>query len=468
MLKRYHRFVGGLYRVTDAAIVAGIWLLSYWLRFEIPIVPITKGFPEFSTYSALTPLVVVLWVLIFSAAGVYQSSRMLRRTHEVHQVLRAHGMALLVFIALTYLFSEYKYSRAVVLYFGVLSALSLIFSRLVVRNTLREVRRRGFQQQQILVVGAGDAAKGMIYRVKRFPELGFSVKGILLAADSTVSQEGVEGVPVLGNYSQALEVVRQHPIDLVVIALPRRQASEADRILDLLKDETVDIQLIPDVFEYVTLGCEIEDFDGIPIVRINDSPLEGWGLIAKRLTDFCVAAVALMILSPVFLVLTILVKLTSRGPVFYRQERMGMDGRTFEMIKFRTMRVDAETQTGPVWATAGDQRRTPMGAFLRSTSLDEIPQFWNVFKGEMSLVGPRPERPVFVNQFRTEIPHYMLRHKVKAGITGWAQINGWRGNTSLAKRIECDLYYIRNWSYWMDWKILWLTLWKGFVNKNAY
>ena len=466
MLKRYHRFVGGLFRVSDAVLVGAVWLLSYWLRFTLPLVPITKGFPEFSTYSALTPLVVVLWVLIFSAMGVYQSTRMLRRTHEAHAVIRAHGTALLVFITLTYLFSEYKYSRGVVVYFGILSGILLVASRLVVRNTLREVRRRGYQQQKVLVVGDGSAARGVIYRVNRFPELGMRVVGVLMS--ETAQESTFEKQPVLGTYAQMVAVLKQHSVDLVVIALPRRQSMQADTLLELLKDETVDIQLIPDVFEYVTLGCEIEDFDGIPVVRVNDSPLEGWGFVAKRTTDVLVAGIALLLLSPVFLLLALLVKLTSRGPVFFEQERMGMDGRLFRMIKFRTMIADAEKQTGPVWASSEDARRTPIGTFLRSTSLDEIPQFWNVFKGEMSLVGPRPERPIFVEKFRTEVPHYMLRHKVKAGITGWAQINGWRGNTSLDQRIECDLYYIRNWSYWMDWKIMFMTLWKGFINKNAY
>jgi exopolysaccharide biosynthesis polyprenyl glycosylphosphotransferase len=196
--------------------------------------------------------------------------------------------------------------------------------------------------------------------------------------------------------------------------------------------------------------------------------LNGWGGYAKRLTDIVVSAIALIILAPVLFVIALAVRLTSKGPIFYGQERMGLDGRTFKMLKFRSMRQDAESSTGAVWAQPGDDRRTPIGAFLRATSLDELPQFWNVLRGDMSLVGPRPERPVFVHQFRKDIPHYMLRHKVKAGITGWAQVNGWRGNTSLDRRIECDLYYIRNWSYGMDWKILFLTLWKGFVNKNAY
>ena len=465
MLKRYHHIVGGVFRVVDASVIGAVWLFSYWLRFNLPLIEVTKGFPEFQSYAALCPLVMALWIIVFSNLGVYQSRRMLRRTHEVFLLLKAHGVAMVFFLALTYMFSEYKYSRAVMVYFGLLGGLMLVAFRLSLRNSLRTLRRRGYNLRHVLIVGEGPAVETLISRIDKFPELGLRVVGVLCHPDSKFTE--IRGKPVLGRYHQVGETVRAQKVDRLLIALPRQHASELDVVLSSLKDDTVDIQLVPDIHEYVTLGCEIEDFDGIPIVSLNDSPLDGWGAVAKRATDLLVSLLALVILAPIFLLLCVLIKLTSRGPVFYRQERMGLDGRTFKMIKFRSMKTDAETQ-GARWAQAGDSRRTPIGAFLRATSLDELPQFWNVFCGDMSLVGPRPERPVFVQQFRHEIPHYMLRHKVKAGITGWAQINGWRGNTALDRRVECDLYYIRNWSYGLDWKILFMTLWKGFINKNAY
>jgi Undecaprenyl-phosphate glucose phosphotransferase len=375
-------------------------------------------------------------------------------------------VAMLFFITLTYLISEYRYSRAVMLYFGLISGFLLVFFRLSLRNGLRSMRRGGFNLRHIILVGEGRPIDTLIHRLEKFPELGLRILGVIVHESS--QSQSVLGKPVLGKFADVGRIVHETQADQLLIALPRNQYGDLDRVLDALRDETIDLQLIPDVHEYITLGCEIEDFDGLPIVNLNDSPLNGWGGYAKRLTDMVVSAFALMILSPVLLVIAMAVKLTSRGPIFYGQERMGLDGRTFKMLKFRSMRQDAESSTGAVWARPGDDRRTPIGAFLRATSLDELPQFWNVLRGDMSLVGPRPERPVFVHQFRKDIPHYMLRHKVKAGITGWAQINGWRGNTSLDRRIECDLYYIRNWSYGMDWKILLLTLWKGFVNKNAY
>jgi Undecaprenyl-phosphate glucose phosphotransferase len=466
MLKRYHHIVGGTFRVVDACVIGAIWIASYWGRFYLPLVEVTKGFPPFEKYAALTPMVMVLWALVFSSMRVYQSRRMLRRTHEAHLLLKAHGVAMLFFIALTYLFSEYRYSRGVMIYFGLGGGFALVAFRLALRNGLRAVRRRGFNLRHVLAVGEGPAIEILVARLKKFPELGLQVRGVLVQ-DGSEARE-VAGQTVLGHYGQVAELVRQHGIDQVLISLPRPQAQELDRILSLLKDETVDIQLIPDIHEYVTLGCEIEDFDGLPIVNLNDSPLNGWGGVLKRMTDIALSGAGLIFLTPVLLFLAALVKLTSKGPIFYRQERMGLDGRTFQMLKFRSMRVDAETRTGAVWARKDDDRRTVLGSFLRATSLDELPQLWNVLQGDMSLVGPRPERPVFVQQFRSEIPHYMLRHKVKAGITGWAQVNGWRGNTSLDRRIECDLYYIRNWSYALDWKILIMTLWKGFINPNAY
>lgn len=465
MLKRYHQTVGLTYRAVDACVIALAWIAAYWLRFNLPLIEVTKGFPEFSRYASLTPLIVILWQTVFASAKLYRSQRMLRRTHEAFLVLRAHSFAMLLFIAMTYLFAEYKYSRGVMLYFGVLGGLTLLFLRLAVRNLLRTMRRKGYNLRHALIVGEGAAVETLIWKLKRFPEIGISVAGVLVPPGSTT--KSVQDVPVVGDFGDLPAAMARHRPDQVLISLPRKLADRLDEVLSSLKDEAIDIQLVPDIHDYVTLGCAIEDFDGMPIVKLNESPLDGIGAISKRVTDFTLAMVGLLILSPLLLLVGLLVKITSRGPIFYSQERCGLDGRSFKMWKFRSMRVGAD-QSGTGWTVPNDDRRTPIGAFLRATSIDELPQLWNVLRGEMSLVGPRPEQPVFVDKFREEIPHYMLRHKVKAGITGWAQVNGWRGDTSLEARIECDLFYIRNWSYALDLKILLMTIWKGFVNKNAY
>ena len=473
MLKQYHHTAGTLFRIVDAAVISAAWLISYWLRFYAPLVEVTKGFPSFSQYAALTPLIVILWWITFASQRLYQSQRLLRRTHEALLVLRAHCIALLYFVTLTTFFSEYRYSRVVLIFFSLMGAVALISTRLTIRNTLRSMRKKGYNLRHALALGYGPGLEEMLFKLRRFPELGVSVSGVLIpkeeAARRTISDGNlIQHAPILGSFEKLPYLLQERKFDQVLIALPRNYSKELEWVLRELKDETLDIQLIPDLHEFTTLGCSVEDFDGLPLIRMNHSPLSGIGVAFKRTTDLILSAFGLIILSPLFSVLALLVKLTSRGPIFYSQERMGIDGHTFQMWKFRSMKTDAEKDSGAVWAKKDDDRRTSLGSFLRATSADELPQLWNVFVGDMSLVGPRPERPVFVQQFRGQIPHYMLRHKVRAGITGWAQVNGWRGDTSLERRIECDLYYIRNWSYMLDVKILWLTLWKGFIHKNAY
>ncbi|MCC7441334.1 MAG: undecaprenyl-phosphate glucose phosphotransferase [Bdellovibrionales bacterium] len=465
MLKRYQHIVGGVFRVVDAAVVGAAWLAAYWLRFDLEVVSVTKGIPPFETYAALLPLVMILWSTVLASMGAYRPRRMLRRTHEIQLLIRAHSLALLLFIALTYVFSEYRYSRAVMAAFAGLSVAGLLGFRIALRNALRIARARGWNLRHVLLVGEGPTMDWLAARLKKYPELGFRAMGAVVAADSPTKSVG--GVPVLGVFEDIGRLIGEKRPDQVVISLPRAQYPQLDALLTRISDEGVEVKLIPDVHEFVTVGCEVEEFEGLPIVNLNGSPMEGWGMVLKRATDFSLSLGALVLLSPLLLLLAIAVKLGSRGPVIFRQKRMGLDGRTFEMLKFRTMRADAETG-GSAWTVENDPRRTALGTFLRTTSLDELPQLWNVFRGQMSLVGPRPEQPYFVQQFKTRIPHYMLRHKVKAGLTGWAQVNGWRGDTSLDRRIECDLYYIRNWSYSLDWKIIFLTVWKGFVNRNAY
>lgn len=464
MLKRYNGLIGVIYRFADVSIIVTAWLLAYWIRFY-QLDP-TEQMPEFRYYASLSPAVAVLWLVVFTSRGIYQSRRMVRLLREFQDLWHAHGIALLLFVTLAYFAEHYKHSRLMVGYFAILAGLAICAARATVRIALRYVRRRGFNLRHLLIVGEGKSVRAVIDRTHHFPELGLRVAGVVTHEGSTAAT--VLGAPVLGHFGDLQRIVRQSRVDEVLIALPQCQHGQLERLLSLLRNETLDVRLVPDIQSYVILGCEAEDFDGLPVVRINDSPLHGVAAMAKRIVDVVGSTVALVLLSPLMAAIGTLVKITSPGPIFYGQERMGLDGKTFRMFKFRSMRADAERLSGAVWAQVEDDRRTRFGTFLRKTSLDELPQFWNVLRGDMSLVGPRPERPVFVKKFRNEIPHYMLRHKVKAGITGWAQINGWRGNTSLDRRIECDLFYIRNWSLGLDVRILLLTFWKGFVNKNAY
>jgi len=297
------------------------------------------------------------------------------------------------------------------------------------------------------------------------PELGLKVVGFL-AGEKEEEGSIIERAPVLGIYESLPEIARSHGIKHVVFALPLDDQSYLKQLIGQIREDLVDIHIVPDFLRFYILNASIEELDGIPVINVSSSPLYGWGRIGKRALDISGSIVAIFLFSPVILALAVAVKMTSKGPVFYRQERMGYDGKRFTILKFRSMVVDAERETGAIWAQKDDPRTTRIGSFMRRWNLDELPQFFNVLRGEMSLVGPRPERPVFIDKFKNDIPRYMLRHKVKTGITGWAQVNGYRGRTSLKKRLEYDLFYIENWSLWFDVKILFLTLVKGF--KNAY
>jgi Undecaprenyl-phosphate glucose phosphotransferase len=452
MIKKYQNSAGVMTRIADAMIVGAVWLAAYPIRFRwFRFLPF-EGLPEFERYLALLPLVLVLWMAGFQFFGVYRYDRGMRRSIEVYSLLRAHLATMVLFTSLTYFITQYRFSRVVMVIFGILVFFGCWIFRALSRKVLRELHRKGIYNTRLLAVGAGKEINFLLGQLRRYPELGIHLVKLVAPADT-------DTVP---------ELIRELAPKIVLIGLPKQEAARQHALIQSLKDETIDIHIIPDYSEYFALGATVESFDGIPLIHLNESPLFGYTAFLKRGMDFTLSFVGLLLLSPLFFILSLLVKLTSRGPILYRQERMGLDGRTFSMLKFRSMKMDAEVQTGAVWAIENDDRRTLIGKFLRATSMDELPQLWNVFAGDMSLVGPRPERPVFVDKFRHEIPNYMLRHKVKTGITGWAQVNGWRGDTSLEKRIECDIYYIRNWSMWLDFKILLLTVFKGFVNKNAY
>jgi len=296
-------------------------------------------------------------------------------------------------------------------------------------------------------------------------EFGFQVVGFV---DDRAGGDhiGYRGIPLLGTLAEVGEIAQRERIDHLYVALPLEEHTKLLDLVELTSRECVDVKVVPDLLQFITLRARLEDLDGLPIININDVPLQGFNSWLKRAIDVALSAAALLVLALPLAVIATLVKLTSRGAVFYAQERMGLDGKAFTVYKFRSMYDGAESETGPVWAREDDPRATPIGRWLRRLDLDELPQLWNVLRGDMSIVGPRPERPFFVEQFKHHIPQYMLRHKVKAGITGWAQVNGWRGNTSLEKRIEYDLYYIENWSVTLDLKIMWLTVFRGLLQRS--
>jgi Undecaprenyl-phosphate glucose phosphotransferase len=467
MLKQKRQLFEYLFMVADLAVISVAWVVAYCLRFMTDIVPAEKGIPEFGPYLSMTIFIWLIWAFVFRRMGLYRPMRGVRRTRELWVLVNANALAILLLISITYLFREksVQFSRLVFVYFWALATLFTVVQRISLRFLLRELRRKGYNLRYMLIVGAGKVAGDLASRVRLHQELGVQLLGCL--SKSGDERRGPGGVPIVGRYEDVGKFIGRTDIDQIVVALPLEDHQMLPAIMEQLKDSIVDIKIVPDLYQFASLGGAIEEFEGLPVISLQECPLDGINLFTKRAVDLALGALLLVLFSPLMIFIALLVKLTSRGPVLFKQERVSFDGTRFSIVKFRTMYTNAESH-GPGWTTPGDNRVTPLGRILRSTSLDELPQLLNVLKGDMSIVGPRPERPVFIQEFRRRIPRYMLRHKVPAGITGWAQVHGWRGDTSIDKRIEYDLYYIENWSLILDLKILWMTLFRGFKNRNAY
>jgi Undecaprenyl-phosphate glucose phosphotransferase len=461
VFNRLQRFWTSIKVAIDVVVLTLAFGLAYLTRFDA----LTAPRPPWRETLVTLVLVLVLFPVTYRLSRLYATNRVRTHLEEVFELFKATITGSLVLVALTY-FARERYSRLTLVFFAAYSFVLVATTRVALRMWLESMRRRGLNLKSILLVGAGELGERVVETIDHHRELGFRVTGVL-SRDPLPSGSTVGGVPVIGTADGLETALREAPVDQVILALPSEDMPLIKSLMDRLALHTVDVKIVPDLFQYVTLYGGLEEFGGLPIVSLQGGPLEGWNLVAKRAFDILFSALALLIVSPLMVIVAVAVKLSSRGPVLYTQERMGMDGAVFRILKFRTMRMDSE-RSGPRMATAEDDRRTAVGGFLRRTSLDELPQLFNVLRGDMSLVGPRPERPVFIEEFKRQIPKYHLRHKVKSGITGWAQINGLRGQTSIQKRIEYDLYYIENWSLLLDLKILIRTALGGFLSRNAY
>jgi Undecaprenyl-phosphate glucose phosphotransferase len=466
VLYRYSEVFRTVLVVADLVLVGASWIAAYYVRFftgfEAPL-----GVPEFRSYVFLLAAILPLFHYLLRSRDLYEPKRTSALLPEVGAVLGATATGVVGIVVLTFFLRSEAWSRSVVGLFFAFSFASVAGFRVGVRSVLHALRRRGKNLRFLLVIGGGALAEEVIARIHEHPEAGLRVQGVL-TDDPTARSRGVRGVAVVGGYAGVKEALRRQRIDQVIVALPREDGHHLEKILADLDDELVTVRVVPDLLHVLTLRSAVEDLDGLPMIALREGPLVGWAAVQKRVFDLVVTSLGLLVAAPIVAALALAVWVTSGRPIFFSQERMGLDGRTFRMWKLRTMRVDAEAETGAVWTTRDDPRRTRLGALLRRTSLDELPQLWNVLRGDMSLVGPRAERPVFVEQFRREIPGYMLRHKIKAGLTGWAQVHGWRGDTSLHERVEHDIYYIQNWSLGLDVRILLMTFWRGFFHGNAY
>ena len=457
---------------------------AWYLRFGTEVLPNVMshgvtGQPDFVRYLELVPVVLLIWPVVFYFHGLYQTRRGRSRVDEILTVVVAILLGAIFLSAFSAFYRRplepgstqyFTYSRWFMGLFVAFDMVAVAFARLQIRAALLRRQMRGHNLQRILVLGAGMLGREIARKLQDHRELGLQVAGYL---DDDPGKAGTtfESAPVLGTIQDVERVIEEQRIDQVYIALPLEAHKKMLRALQKVGRELVEVKLVPDILQYATLKATLEDLDGTPVINLSQVPLQGWSSLIKRGMDAVMSAAGLFLLTfviPVLPLVALAIWLEDRGPIFYRQERMGLDGKPFMIWKFRSMRVDAEGSSGPVWAIRNDDRRTRLGSFLRRWSVDELPQLWNVLVGDMSLVGPRPERPTFVREFKHKVPQYMLRHRVKAGITGWAQVHGWRGNTSIRKRIQYDLYYIENWSLKLDLKILWMTLRQGLFHHNAY
>jgi Undecaprenyl-phosphate glucose phosphotransferase len=472
VLKRYNRLLVAIHVAADTLSGALAFVAAYLVRFETGLFSAPKGRPDFHEYLVLLPFVAVLVPLAFQIQGLYRLRRGRTRVDDFFAVLVGSVLTVIGGVTGTLYFHTYyladplkqagvfEVSRlAWVLFLG-FNILFTYASREVVRGLFHRRWRSGRGLRRVLVAGAGDLGRMVADRLLDHPELGFRLVGFVdeRAVADTI---GYRGLPILGAVGDTPEVCQREKIDVIYVALPLDEHVRMLGVVEFASRECIDVHVVPDLLQFIAIRARLEDLDGLPLISINDVPLRGMNSVVKRAVDIVLSLGLLTVGAIPALTIAWLIRRSSRGPVFYTQDRMGLDGKAFKVYKFRSMFMDAEEVTGPVWARDNDPRATPIGRWLRRYDLDELPQFWNVLKGDMSIVGPRPERPFFVEQFKYRIPQYMLRHKVKSGITGWAQVNGWRGNTSLEKRIEFDLYYIENWSLRLDFKIMWLTVLKG-------
>lgn len=476
---RHNRLLVTFHVFSDAFLGLTAFVLAYAVRFQSGLIPITRGLPPLRQYLNVLPFIAAVVPLGFYLQGLYRLRRGRSRVDDFFAVFVGSILAVVFGVVgtlyvQTYFASDaardigaYQVSQLVWAIFLVTNVVLTFSSRELVRELLERRWKAGIGLKRILIAGSGDLGRLVADKILEHRELGYQIVGFV---DDRASGDhlGYRGLPLLGTLDEAAEITAREGVDHLYVALPPEQHMRMLELLDSTSREIVDVKVVPDLLQVIALRARLEDLDGVPVININDVPLQGFNAFIKRFIDVVLSAGALIVLALPLAVVAALVKFTSRGPIFYRQERMGLDGKSFSIVKFRSMLQDAERHTGPVWAVAGDDRVTPLGRFMRHSNVDELPQLWNVLRGDMSLVGPRPERPHFVEQFKHKIPQYMLRHKVKAGLTGWAQVNGWRGNTPLEKRIEYDLYYIENWSVRLDLKIMWLTLLRGFFHKHAY
>ena len=449
---------------TDILAITASFYLAYWIRFSGRFIPLHKGVASIENYLRVMIIVVLVYLLIFRWYRLYQPERHIRRIQELLNVVKAVAFATVFLMALTFIYREFSYSRIVLLLAWMISTFLCSIGRYVLIQFEYWIRRRK-DRDNVLIIGMNSNSRHLIQWAKANPHYGQNVIGILT---NNGAHEGkhVEGIPIMGDIQELDKIMAAHHIDEVIVTDPTLPREAATELMLKCESKMISFKLVADFYGLITHHVDVEYISNVPLLGLKNLPLDDlWNRALKRAFDMTLSFCMLVVSLPLMAFVAGAIKLSDGGPVLYKQERVGQDELHFNLYKFRTMKTDAEKKTGPVWAKAEDSRVTLLGRFLRKSNLDELPQLWNVLIGNMSLVGPRPERPHFVKQFRDQIPRYMSRHKIKSGLTGWAQVHGLRGNTSLEERIKYDLYYVENWTLMMDVEILFAT---PFAYRNAY
>ena len=459
--------------VSDAFWSIAAFVIAYHLRLVISFPRPAENSSALESYLFMIAAQAVFIVLIFFFSRLYHQPRTVSFFDELYAVFGAVSVSFMISLSVTIVTIkntdiQFNFSRGLLIYAWITSIILILASRALIRWSFRKLRTAGLGRDRVLIVGIGDVARMIAQKIRSLPAFAGEVAGMIARnrPDPPIPEE-VSGVPVLGAIEELPQLIAEHKIDEIIVALPEVSHQEMLAVIGLCSQGAIKIRVFPDTFLFIAGQVSIEDFGGLPLLSLRDVAMHGWRLAVKRLIDIIVSFSGLLILSPLLVLVAVLIKLESRGPVFYSQERIGLDAKPFRMLKFRSMREDAEAK-GPGWTMPRDPRRTRVGAVIRRLNIDELPQLINVLLGRMSLVGPRAERPYYVEQFMKNIPGYMNRHREKAGLTGWAQVNGLRGDTSIEERTKYDLWYIENWSLFLDFKILIRQLFQLFNSRNAY
>lgn len=467
MIKENQKLLNRLQVLLDGVMIVVSYMLAWYIRFRTGIFEQDPWTLTLGEYMRLLVLIVPGFLILYYAFRLYEPKRVLGRRLEAWRVIQANVLGVMILTLLLYLVRQFDISRTMLFVFACVDIFMGVLERNIVRYVLRRIRKNGHNLKHIILVGYSRAAEQYIDRIMVNPEWGYYVRGIL---DDTMPH-GMEyrGIKVLGKIDNLNIILPQNRLDEIVITLGLSEYHKLERIVGMCEKSGVHTKFIPDYNNIIPTKPYTEDIQGIPVINIRHVPLNNtlnW--IVKRAMDIFGSLFAIVLFSPVMLIVALTIKITDPGPLIFKQERIGLKNKPFYMYKFRSMIMQKESDEEKGWTRKDDPRVTPIGHFIRKTSIDELPQLFNILKGDMSLVGPRPERPQFVEKFKEEIPRYMIKHQVRPGLTGWAQVNGYRGDTSIRGRIECDLYYIENWTLGFDLKIIILTFFKGFVNKNAY